>query len=1040
MYICTIKDKLFMIVDIIIMPNTNSFLNNSHVNVNKSSEGQYEIVSKSLQVIDSILSMDDTILRSIEDDEALVSPEMHKKTLDNFTHKWRDTCESNEKLEVSDKSKNNVQIEAREENTLSILHGISPEANNHWLDNTFLNEVFTQLESSNKENDAMEHCIQVATETFENYSGESAFMENIHTSNKEHQNVKLLKRNLIQYNNVIPSKVHCSNDKKINRWSIDTNHSTSIKDDTFYGLSNTVKKLFSQIRGINTLYQWQDECLSLDAIRNRKNLIYALPTSGGKTLVAEILMLKEIICNKRNAIFILPFVAIVQEKVQAMAPFALELDFLIEEYAASKGVYPPKKRRKKKSIYMCTIEKALGLINSLIEEKRFNEIGTIIVDELHLLGESGGRGATLEVILAKTLYVNENIHIVGMSATIGNLNEIAEFLNADVYTKNFRPVEIKEYVKCEDNIWLFDPTAEEILTDVKKINYRYSSDAAFIDPDRLGGLVMDVIPQDSCLIFCSSRKNCENVALLLTRILFKSLEIHKKDEKQNLLNALKSEEGLCPILQKTITFGVAYHHSGLTTEERRLLEDAFKVGTLCVICCTSTLAAGVNLPARRVILRCPYVGNQFVNLSRYKQMTGRAGRTGMRNIGESILICKRDELSKVKELLESKMDDCLSTLHVNKDRGINNLILSALLSSIATTRSELHKISKKTLLNIQQKRLDVNIKHIVDTTITEFLKSGVLKIKDPSRNIDEFKPNISVVIPSQITNSNDAVIENKEKKLIKIRNDTKLELCSLGRAAMKGCIDMQCAYTLYEDLKKTQEHLILVDYLHLLYLVTPYDITSQIKIVGPVYYDVVINLSETQMKTARLLGINEVTISKIRDGIMPKKVEPRVVQRFYVTLILYELWTQHEVYAIAEKFQVNRGVVQNLLNAVSSFAFSVVRFCQELNEFWAFQDLLNTFSKKLSYCCPSELEALMDLPSVKIGRARQLYNAGFKTVQCIAKVQPKDLQDKIQYLSKKVATQIIEAAKMIILEKVENLRDETEDILDGINMNNLKRI
>lgn len=61
-----------------------------------------------------------------------------------------------------------------------------------------------------------------------------------------------------------------------------------------------------------------------------------------------------------------------------------------------------------------------------------------------------------------------------MSATIGNLNEIAEFLNADVYTKNFRPVEIKEYVKCEDSIWLLDPTAEEILTDVKKINYRVS--------------------------------------------------------------------------------------------------------------------------------------------------------------------------------------------------------------------------------------------------------------------------------------------------------------------------------------------------------------------------------------------------------------------------------------------------------------------------------------------------------------------------------------------------------------------------------------
>ncbi|XP_003705469.3 mutagen-sensitive 301 isoform X1 [Megachile rotundata] len=1021
-----------MIVDIITMQNTNSFLNHSH------SKDQYEIVPKPLEVIDSILSMDDTILKSIEDDDNIpftTSPKVHDKTLHNFAHEWQNTIKAQETTkEFKGGGNNKLDLPIETEK----VNNISTEGNS-WQDNTFLNEVFTQLESSIKKDDDHEHFIEVLTQTTENYTKESVFVENVDVSRKEHHHVNS-KRSLNEYNNVIPSKIHYSNDKKINKRNSNLYHSTSIKDDRFYGLPSAVKQLFSQIRGIDTLYEWQDECLSLDAVKNRKNLIYALPTSGGKTLVAEILMLKEVICNKRNAIFILPFVAIVQEKVQAMAPFALELDFLIEEYAASKGAYPPKKRRKKNSIYMCTIEKALGLINSLIEEKRFKEIGLIVVDELHLIGEGGGRGATLEVILTKALYVNETVHIIGMSATIGNLNEIAEFLKADLYTGNFRPVEIKEYVKCDDCIWLLDLKSEELLTDMKKINYRYSSDAAIIDPDRIGGLVMDVVPKDSCLIFCSSRKNCENVALLLTKILFKSLEAHKTNEKQNLLNALEREEGLCPILQKTIRFGVAYHHSGLTAEERRLLEDAFKAGTLCVICCTSTLAAGVNLPARRVILRSPYVGSEFINLSRYKQMSGRAGRAGMGDIGESIIICKNNELPKVKELLESKMDDCISSLHVNKDRGINNLILSAILYSIAKTRFELQKLATRTLLNIQQERLGINIKHIVDSAITELLKSGVIKVKDKSKSIDVYQPNITVAIPSQITCPNESDIEKKVKKSIQLMNDTKLDLCNLGRAAMKGCIDIQCAYTLYEDLKKAQEHLVLIDYLHLLYLVTPYDIIPQVKVVGSVYYDVVINLSETQMKTARVLGINEVAITKIRDGLMPKNVEPRVVQRFYVTLILYDLWCQHAVYTIAEKYQVNRGTVQNLLSAVSTFAFSVVRFCQELDEFWAFKDLLDAFSKKLSYCCPLELEALMDLPLVKIGRARQLYNAGFKTVQCIAKVQPKELLEKVPYLSKKTATHIIEAAKLIILEKIQNLEEETEDILDGINIKNLKRV
>nr|XP_012145725.1 PREDICTED: helicase POLQ-like isoform X2 [Megachile rotundata] len=903
-----------MIVDIITMQNTNSFLNHSH------SKDQYEIVPKPLEVIDSILSMDDTILKSIEDDDNIpftTSPKVHDKTLHNFAHEWQNTIKAQETTkEFKGGGNNKLDLPIETEK----VNNISTEGNS-WQDNTFLNEVFTQLESSIKKDDDHEHFIEVLTQTTENYTKESVFVENVDVSRKEHHHVNS-KRSLNEYNNVIPSKIHYSNDKKINKRNSNLYHSTSIKDDRFYGLPSAVKQLFSQIRGIDTLYEWQDECLSLDAVKNRKNLIYALPTSGGKTLVAEILMLKEVICNKQNAIFILPFVAIVQEKVQAMAPFALELDFLIEEYAASKGAYPPKKRRKKNSIYMCTIEKALGLINSLIEEKRFKEIGLIVVDELHLIGEGGGRGATLEVILTKAL----------------------------------------------------------------------------------------------------------------------SLEAHKTNEKQNLLNALEREEGLCPILQKTIRFGVAYHHSGLTAEERRLLEDAFKAGTLCVICCTSTLAAGVNLPARRVILRSPYVGSEFINLSRYKQMSGRAGRAGMGDIGESIIICKNNELPKVKELLESKMDDCISSLHVNKDRGINNLILSAILYSIAKTRFELQKLATRTLLNIQQERLGINIKHIVDSAITELLKSGVIKVKDKSKSIDVYQPNITVAIPSQITCPNESDIEKKVKKSIQLMNDTKLDLCNLGRAAMKGCIDIQCAYTLYEDLKKAQEHLVLIDYLHLLYLVTPYDIIPQVKVVGSVYYDVVINLSETQMKTARVLGINEVAITKIRDGLMPKNVEPRVVQRFYVTLILYDLWCQHAVYTIAEKYQVNRGTVQNLLSAVSTFAFSVVRFCQELDEFWAFKDLLDAFSKKLSYCCPLELEALMDLPLVKIGRARQLYNAGFKTVQCIAKVQPKELLEKVPYLSKKTATHIIEAAKLIILEKIQNLEEETEDILDGINIKNLKRV
>lgn len=200
-------------------------------------------------------------------------------------------------------------------------------------------------------------------------------------------------------------------------------------------------------------------------------MIYSLPTSGGKTLVAEVLILREIVCRRRDVIFILPYVSIVQEKIWSLSPMAVAMNFLIQQMAAGKGRCPPLKRRTKNTVFVCTIEKSLALIDSLIESDRANEIGLVVVDELHLLGESG-RGAILETVLAKIMFIKAGIQIVGMSATIGNMNEISKFLNADQYTRDFRPVELKEYVKCgtdilrintqaakeKDNAFIFDRT------------------------------------------------------------------------------------------------------------------------------------------------------------------------------------------------------------------------------------------------------------------------------------------------------------------------------------------------------------------------------------------------------------------------------------------------------------------------------------------------------------------------------------------------------------------------------------------------------
>ncbi|KAB1282594.1 Helicase POLQ-like [Camelus dromedarius] len=650
-----------------------------------------------------------------------------------------------------------------------------------------------------------------------------------------------------------------------------TIESSSDDRGPFYSLPSKVRDLYVQFKRIEKLYEWQHTCLTLTSVQERKNLIYSLPTSGGKTLVAEILMLQELLCRRKDVLMILPYVAIVQEKVSGLSSFGIELGFFVEEYAGSKGKFPPIKRREKKSLYIATIEKGHSLVNSLIETGRISNLGLVVVDELHMIGE-GSRGAILEMTLAKILYTSKTTQIIGMSATLNNVEDLQEFLQAEYYTSEFRPVELKEYLKINDAIYEVDSKAENGMTFSRLLNYKYSDTLKKMDPDHLVALVTEVIPNYSCLVFCPTKKNCENVAEMICKILSKEYLKHREKEKHELIKSLKnsSSGSLCPVLKHTIPFGVAYHHSGLTSDERKLLEEAYSTGVLCLFTCTSTLAAGVNLPARRVILRAPYVAKEFLKRNQYKQMIGRAGRAGIDSSGESILILQEKDKQQ------------------NYNTGLTVV-------GIGANKQTIGKLLQPTCSRIHQGN-----------------------------------PNFVPLFDW-----------------------------------FEGTIDLAYCDILYRDLKKGLEGLVLESLLHLIYLTTPYDMASQCNPDWMIYFRQFTQLSPAEQNVAALVGVSENFIGKKASGqAIKKKVDKNIVNRLYLSFVLYTLLKETNIWSVSEKFNMPRGYIQNLLSGAAAFSSCVLHFCEELEEFWVYRALLVELTKKLTYCVKAELIPLMEVTGV----------------------------------------------------------------------------
>lgn len=654
-----------------------------------------------------------------------------------------------------------------------------------------------------------------------------------------------------------------------------------------------------------------------------------------------------------------------------------------------------------RTLYVATIEKANLVVMSLIEMNKFDTLGLMVVDELHMIGDGSGRAATLESLIIKCKLAsfkrNPSFRMLGMSATLSNFNDLEKFMDAEVIRDKFRPVELKEYVKIEKS--LYDATnvmsKKHRFEDMKLIK-RFPDKHK--DCDDLVSLVSEIIPDKSCLIFCPTKKHCETVATFLTTafLRIKELRKHRPKEKEKAISAIQdSNDGsICPILLRTIPSGIAYHHSGLTPDEREVIESSFLSGVISCIVCTSTLAAGVNLPAERVIIREPYVGREFLSKAQYQQMCGRAGRAGMTDSGLSILMCTKKDVENVQKLIESPVPSCTGSLMERKN-DLAALLLNLFHTQLVCRADQAREaIERNSFSVLQTDPKEVN--EMIEMCIQQLLNRNL---------IEEIDGNIFVTMD--------------------------------GRGIVKSLINVDRCSEIHNHLVSATNSLSVRNHLHLIYISTslfaeaelPYEVDAWL------LFESYMHLTEEEKTSAGVMGFDITMITRARDtGRCDSNLK-----RLFITLIVYDAYQNKlDLDMLSRRFGLQRGQIYSLLNQVASHASSLFRFVEEKKEnLWAFASLLPEMCQRLTYCCNPELIPLMELPGVKISRAKQLVNAGYRDIVSLAKAKDKDLTSKIDNINSNQARKIIKAARYKIKGLTEELEEQVESMAFNESSNNI---
>jgi helicase len=431
--------------------------------------------------------------------------------------------------------------------------------------------------------------------------------------------------------------------------------------------------------GITELYPPQADCVRKGMFEG-KNLLVAIPTASGKTLVAEMAMHHQI-DDGGKCLYIVPLKALASEKYDDFSGKGVKVGISTGDFDRRDDYLG------RNDIIIATSEKADSLIRN--SSPWIGDIRLLVIDEVHLIDDPD-RGPTLEMVITKLRRKNPSMQIIALSATIGNPGALAGWLDAELVTSSWRPVDLRQGVYFEGAI--------HFHSEVRPVHSLSKYDDL--------NLMMDTIAEGGqCLVFVSSRRNAEAFAKRAAKALsLESVELASYRKQLEKLAVTDQEKSLA----HCAGLGAAFHHAGLRREARRIVEDGFRKGHIRCISSTPTLAAGLNLPARRVIIRDyrRYVSGEGmipIPAREYHQMAGRAGRPRLDPYGEAVLIgnSSRDATELFSYYIDGAPEDVNS--QCTSENAMTTHILSLIASGFVTSKETLVSFMQDTFYFHQKK-------------------------------------------------------------------------------------------------------------------------------------------------------------------------------------------------------------------------------------------------------------------------------------------------------------------------------------------------